>query len=182
MIRIVLGIAALLLSASTLSAADKLEAEQAFAHLLFGEYFRDPCAGMTGNAKSCPPSFSSKRMEYQDDKAMQVYVFDNSPCVIHATTRIASTGNIYEAVFNLQNIQFVNLGRKWRDGEIVGFEFLMQGDNVIISDGTAGNVLYMLHKYRADVSGKIDHDINAEVLGVRKAVKDYQSRFCPSMG
>lgn len=163
-------------------AADRLEAEHAFAHLLFGEYFRDPCAGMSAGAASCPPRYSGKRMDYRDDKARQTYLFENSPCIIHATTTIAATGKTYEAVFNLQNIQFVNLGRKWRDGPIAGFEFLMQGDRVIVSDGSDGNVLTILHKYRADAQGRIDHDINVEVLAVRKAVKAYQDRFCPSMG
>jgi hypothetical protein len=182
MIRMIIGLLALLAWAAPASAGEALDAEHAFAHLLFGEYFRDPCAGMTANVKSCPPRFSDKRMDYQDEKAKQAYVFNDSPCIIHATTTIAATGKTYEAIFNLQNVAFVNLGRNWRDGDIAGFEFLMQGDKVIVSDGTAGSVLYILHKYRADPAGKIDHDINAEVLAVRKAVKAYQEKFCPNMG
>jgi len=158
------------------------EPEQAFAHLLFGEYFRDPCAGMSAGAVSCAPRFSEKRIDFQDSKARQVYVFDTSPCIIHATSTIAATGKTYEAVFNLQNVQFVNLGRKWRDGEIAGFEFLMQGGKVAVWDGKERNVLTILHKYRADAEGKIDHDVNLEVLAVRKAVKAYQDKFCPNMG
>ena len=163
-------------------AADNIEAAQAFAHLLLGEYFRDPCASRSGGTASCPPRFSEKRMDYQDDKARQVYVFENSPCIVHATSTIAATGKTYKAVFNLQNIQFVNLGRRWLEGNVAGFEFLMQGDKVAVWGGKERNVLIIMHKYRAGADGKIDHDINLEVLAVRKAMKAYQDKFCPSMG
>jgi len=173
----------LVLGAPAAAGADeKFEAEQAFAHLLFGNYFRDPCANTTSGASTCPPLFSEKRMDYQDDKAKQAYVFENSPCIIHAETSIVATGKIYQAVFNLQNILYVNLNSARQEGSLMEVEFFLQGRGVIESNGAAGNVLVFIHKYYATDKGDIGHDIKAEVAMMRKAVKAYQDRFCPSMG
>jgi hypothetical protein len=173
-----LGVAA----PDTLQAGDDAGPEHAFAYLLFGDYFQDPCANTSKGVATCPPQFAERQMHYRDIKADQAYRFENNPCIVHAETTIAATGEIYRAVFNLQNVLYVNLSAARQEGNLMEVEFFLQGREVIESNGKMGNVLVFIHKYYATDKGDIGHDPKDELVDMRKAVKRYQERFCPTMG
>lgn len=168
--------------ASGSQAEEPLAAERAFAFLMFGMSSEDPCAHTSQGTLSCATSFSEKRVEFADAKASQRYEFAASPCIVTATTDVVANGKRYEAVFNLQNVQFVNLSKRQQEGNLMEVEFLFQGKKVIEADGKAGNVLVIIHKYFATADGDVGHDIKAELVEMRKKMKEYQDRFCPTMG
>ena len=172
----------LLCAAPESRAAEPVDAVRAFAFLLYGNYFEDPCANTSGGKASCAPQFSVRRLDYRDDKARQVYVFGKSPCLVHAETTISATGVIYRADFNLQNVLYVNLYSAQQEGHLMELQLFLQGRAVMRSNGKDGNVLAFIHKYYASESGDVGHDIKAEVGVMRKAVRDYQTRYCSSMG
>lgn len=101
------------LFAATSACAQSLsfEAERAFAELLFGRYFEDPCANITSGAQSCRPTFGERLMQFRDQKAAQTYRFEETRCIIRADTLVTATGERYAATFNLQNVLYVNLNK-----------------------------------------------------------------------
>ena len=72
------------------------EAERAFAELLFGRYFEDPCANTSQGRQSCPPVFGERLMQFQDRKAAQTYRFEVNRCIVHADTLVTATGEVLE--------------------------------------------------------------------------------------
>lgn len=165
-----------------LTATVPFEAERAFAELLFGRYFDDPCANTSAGTESCQPVFADRRMSFADHKASQTYRFEENRCIIHADTLVTATGERYSAVFNLQNVLYVNLNKAQQEGNLKEVEFYLQGQKVLETGGRSGNVLVFIHKYFATVSGDIGHDVKAEALAMRKALKAYQDRYCGGMG
>lgn len=172
----------LIAAAATSSTAADHTAERAFAELLFGRYAADPCANISGNTKSCAPVFSDKRMEFADDKARQIYRFEENRCIVHADTVILATGERYAAKFNLQNVLYVNLNKAQQEGNLMEIELFLQGAEVIETDGKTRNVLVFIHKYFATDAGDIGHGVQEDVLDMRKAVKQYQLKFCGGFG
>lgn len=157
-------------------------AERAFAELLLGLHSADPCANISRGARSCPPGFAERQMTFVDDKAAQTYRFEENRCIVHADTRITATGERYVATFNLQNVLYVNLNKAQQEGNLKEVELYLQGRNVLETGGKTGNVLTFIHKYYAADDGDIGHDVKREVLDMREALKDYQTRFCGGMG
>ncbi|MGV3552882.1 hypothetical protein [Rhizobium sp.] len=158
------------------------EAERAFAELLFGRYFEDPCANISRGSQSCRPVFGERSMAFADQKASQNYRFEENRCIVHADTQVNATGERYAAIFNLQNVLYVNLNKSQQEGNLMEVEFYLQGRNVLDTGGRSGNVLVLIHKYYADDAGDIGHDIRQEALAMREALKSYQERFCGGMG
>jgi hypothetical protein len=172
-----------LLAATPAAAADgAFEAERAFAELLLGHYFEDPCANTSQGRESCRPVFAERSMRFADRKASQAYRFGENRCIVHADTVVASSGERYQAVFNLQNVLYVNLSKAQQEGNLTEVEFYLQGRNVLETGGRSGNVLVLIHKYFATDGGDIGHDVRQEALSMRKALKAYQERYCGGMG
>lgn len=169
-------------SAPALGQSTPFEAERAFAELLFGRYFEDPCANTSGGTQSCRPSFGERLMQFQDHKASQTYRFEENRCIVHADTLVKSTGERYAATFNLQNVLYVNLNKAQQEENLKEVELYLQGEKVLESSGRSGNVLIFIHKYFATDEGDIGHDVKQEVLAMRKALKTYQERYCGGMG
>lgn len=157
-------------------------AERAFAQLLLGLYSTDPCANISRGARSCPPDFAERLMRFSDEKAQQSYRFEENRCIVHADTLITATGERYAATFNLQNVLYVNLNKAQQEGNLKEVELYLQGRNVLETGGKTGNVLTFIHKYYAADDGDIGHDVKREVLDMREALGDYQTRFCGGMG
>lgn len=178
------GIAALACIAASAQSVPSAEhgAERAFAELLFGRYYADPCANISRGSQSCAPVFSDKRMEFADEKARQTYRFEENRCVIHADTVISATGERYAATFNLQNVLYVNLNKAQQEGNLMEIELFLQGSEVIKTGGKARNVLVFIHKYFATSGGDIGHPVKDEVIGLRRALKAYQVKFCGGFG
>lgn len=170
------------LLAVTPACAQSFEAERAFAELLFGRYFEDPCANTSGGVQSCPPVFAERHMRFVDHKAEQTYRFDENRCIVHADTLVAATGEHYQAVFNLQNVLYVNLNKAQQEGNLQEVEFYLQGQRVLETAGRSGNVLIFIHKYYATAAGDIGHDVKEEALSMRRALKAYQDRYCGGLG
>lgn len=162
--------------------AESIEAERAFAELLFGRYFEDPCANTSQGTQSCRPEFAERRMSFADHKAQQTYRFEENRCVVHAETLVTATGERYQAVFNLQNVLYVNLNKAQQEGNLKEVEFYLQGKKVLETEGRSGNVLIFIHKYYATAAGDIGHDVKQEALSMRRALKAYQDRYCGGMG
>lgn len=174
-------VACIFLNAAPVLAAEPFQAERAFAELLLGRYFTDPCANTSAGATSCPPSFAERQMRFSDRKARQVYRFEENRCVVHADTETAS-GERYSATFNLQNVLYVNLNKAQQEGSLKEIELLLQGEKVLQTPERSGNVLVIIHKYFADARGDIGHAVGQEVLDMRKALKRYQELYCGGMG
>ena len=173
----------LLTVAPPLSAqSPSLEAEQAFAELLFGRYFQDPCANISRGVQSCRPVFGDRLVQFRDRKASQTYRFEANRCIVHADTRVTGTGERYIATFNLQNVLYVNLHKVQQEDNLKEVELYLQGEKVLETGGRTGNVLIFVHKYFATDSGDIGHDVKSEVLEMRRALKTYQERYCGGMG
>jgi hypothetical protein len=164
------------------SLAADFEAERAFAELLLGRYSADPCSNISGGTRSCPPVFADRGLSFVDDKAEQSYRFEANRCIIHAKTTVTATGERYLATFNLQNVLYVNLGRVAQEGSLKEVELYLQGRGVLETGGRSGNVLIFIHKYFATAEGEIGHDVQQEVLTMRKALKRYQELYCGGMG
>jgi hypothetical protein len=158
------------------------QAERAFAELLFGRYFADPCANTSRGMQSCRPSFGDRLMQFQDHKASQTYRFEENRCIVHADTLVTATGERYAATFNLQNVLYVNLNKAQQEENLKEVELYLQGEKVLETGGRSGNVLIFIHKYFATDDGDIGHDVKQEVLGMRKALKTYQELYCGGMG
>ncbi|MBX9457205.1 MAG: hypothetical protein KL863_14910 [Rhizobium sp.] len=166
----------------TFASTDRTDAERAFAELLFGRYFLDPCANTSQGTQSCPPDFAERRIAFQDSKATQTYRFEQNRCIVHADTRITATGQTYQATFNLQNVLYVNLNKAQQEANLTEVELYLQGEKVLETADRTGNVLVFVHKYFATDSGEIGHDVTEEVLSMRKALKAYQELYCGGMG
>ena len=173
--------ACFIIGAAPVLAAEPFEAERAFAELLLGRHFVDPCANTSAGATSCPPSFAERQMRFADHKASQVYRFEENRCVVHADTKTAS-GERYSATFNLQNVLYVNLNKAQQEGSLKEIELYLQGEKVLETPQRSGNVLVIIHKYFADADGNIGHEVGQEVLDMRKALKRYQELYCGGMG
>lgn len=172
----------LLAAGPACAAPDTFDAERAFAELLFGRHFSDPCANTSRGAQSCPPAFAERRMTFSDDKAAQTYRFEKNRCIVHADTVVKATGERYRATFNLQNVLYVNLNKARQEANLKEVELYLQGENVLDTGGRSGNVLIFIHKYYATDSGDIGHEVKDEVLAMRRALKTYQERYCGGMG
>jgi len=172
----------LLLAAMPAHAEQGFEAERAFAELLFGRYFEDPCANTSQGRQSCPPVFGERLMQFQDRKAAQTYRFEVNRCIVHADTLVRATGERYNATFNLQNVLYVNLNKAQQEENLKEVELYLQGEKVLETADRSGNVLIFIHKYFATDSGDVGHDIKQEVLAMRKALKSYQELYCGGMG
>jgi len=177
-----LAIGLLCFAAPAFGQSTALEAERAFAELLFGRYFEDPCANTSQGAQSCPPSFGDRLMQFQDHKASQTYRFEENRCIVHADTLVTATGERYAATFNLQNVLYVNLNKAQQEENLKEVELYLQGEKVLETGGRSGNVLIFIHKYFATDEGDIGHDVKQEVLAMRKALKKYQELYCGGMG
>jgi hypothetical protein len=162
--------------------AGPFEAERAFAELLFGRYFEDPCANTSKGSQSCRPIFGERLMQFRDSKASQTYRFEVNRCIVHADTTVLATGERYAATFNLQNVLYVNLSKAQQEENLKEVELYLQGEKVLETGGRSGNVLIFIHKYFASDGGDIGHDVKQEVLGMRKALKTYQELYCGGMG
>jgi hypothetical protein len=182
--------AAVLLVASLATDARPLEADQlsqpmiaeeAFASLLYGRYFRDPCAGSSDNSVHCTPVFSDKRIIYQDAKSKQTYQLTENPCIIEAVSQSAASGKSYRATFHLENAQSISAGDVRENGRSKEYAFTFQGKGVVDFDGKGGNLLIFLHKYHVNGNGEPSHDVKVELAGMRALLKNYQSKFCPGM-
>lgn len=176
------GIGLLVVVTPACAEAAAFEAERAFAELLFGRYFEDPCANTSGGAQSCPPVFGERLMRFEDRKASQTYRFEENRCIVHADTQVSATRERYAATFNLHNVLYVNLNKAQQEENLKEVELYLQGQNVLETRGRSGNVLIFIHKYFATDGGDIGHDIAEEVLAMRKALKAYQERYCGGMG
>jgi len=178
------ALALLLLLASTPAAAadDAFEAERAFAELLLGRYYVDPCANTSRGTQSCPPVFAERRMQFADRKASQTYRFEENRCIVRAETRVTESGENYSATFNLQNVLYVNLSKAQQEANLMEVELYLQGRDVLDAGGKSGNVLIFIHKYYATSGGDIGHDVQQEVLEMRRDLKAYQERYCGGMG
>lgn len=157
-------------------------AERAFAELLFGRYFEDPCANTSQGTQSCAPAFAEQRMTFADHKASQTYRFEENRCIVHADTLVTATGERYAATFNLQNVLYVNLNKAQQEDNLKEVELYLQGEKVLETGGRSGNVLIFIHKYFATDGGDIGHDVKQEVLAMRRALKTYQELYCGGMG
>lgn len=177
-----LAICLLVLATPACAGAVEFEPERAFAELLFGRHFEDPCENTSRGAKSCRPVFAERQMTFQNHRAAQTYRFEENRCIIHADTLVTATGKRYSAVFNLQNVLYVNLNKVQQEGNLKEVELYLQGQKVLESDGRAGNALIFIHKYYATDAGAIGHDVKQEVLSMRKALKTYQERYCGGLG
>lgn len=176
-------IMAFLLSAMPAFAqAASLDAERAFAELLLGRYFEDPCANTSQGAQSCRPEFTERRMTFTDHRASQTYRFEENRCIVHAETLVTKTGKRYSAVFNLQNVAYVNLNKSHQDGSIKEVEYLLQGNRVLRNSERSGNVLVFIHRYYADARGDMGHTIKDETRAMREGLKVYQDRYCGAEG
>ena len=162
--------------------AATFEAERAFAQLLFGRYFEDPCANTSQGAQTCRPVFGDRTMKFVNEKASQAYQFAENRCIVRADTTVTATGKRYRAVFNLQNVLYVNLNKFQQVGDLKEVELYLQGDRVLETDGRKVNALIFIHKYYATPSGSIGHDVKQDVLDMRKALKAYQQKYCGGMG
>jgi len=177
-----LALGLLLATPAAHAAETTFAAERAFAALLLGLHSADPCANISRGAQSCAPAFAERRMTFADEKAAQTYRFEDNRCIVHADTVISATGERYVATFNLQNVLYVNLNKAQQEGNLKEVELYLQGRNVLETGGKTGNVLTFIHKYYAADDGDIGHDVKREVLDMREALKDYQTRFCGGMG
>ena len=164
------------------ASASEFEAERAFAELLFGRYYDDPCANTSQGTRSCRPIFADRRMTFADHKASQTYSFEENRCIIHADTVVTATGKRHSAVFNLQNVLYVNLSKTAQEGNLKEVEFYLQGQKVLETGGRSGNALILIHKYFANDDGDMGHPVKDEVLSMRKALKTYQERYCGGLG
>jgi hypothetical protein len=178
----VLVVALLCAAAPACAQSTAFEAERAFAELLFGRYFEDPCANTSQGTQSCRPAFAGRLMQFRDHKASQTYRFEENRCIIHADTLVTATGERYAATFNLQNVLYVNLNKAQQEGNLKEVELYLQGEKVLETGDRSGNVLIFIHKYFASAGGDIGHDVKQEVLAMRKALKTYQELYCGGMG
>lgn len=176
------AVLSLLTAGATPASTDQTQAERAFAELLFGRHFLDPCANTSRGTQTCPPEFAERRITFQDSKALQTYRFEQNRCIVHADTRILATGETYKATFHLQNVLYVNLNKAQQEENLTEVEFYMQGEKVLETADRTGNVLVFVHKYFATDGGDIGHDVREEVLSMRKALKAYQETYCGGMG
>jgi hypothetical protein len=160
---------------------EPLRVEEAFASLLYGRYFRDPCAGSSGNAVQCPITIADRQVDFEDARSRQSYRFTENPCIIAATSRSAASGKSYRATFHLENASRIVIGDVRQNGPSKEYAFTLQGRRVVDFDGKASDQLIFLHKYHVGVDGEPGHDIAAELPAMQDLLKRYQATFCPGM-
>jgi hypothetical protein len=163
--------------ADTLS--DPLKAEEAFASLLFGRYFRDPCAGSSDSSTHCATGFAERHVVYQDARSRQSYTFTENPCIIEAVSQSAASGKSYKATFHLENAERIFPGDIRENGQSKEYAFTFQGKGVVDFDGKGSDMLIFLHKYHVGANGLPSHDMRAELSAMQDLLKRYQARFCP---
>jgi hypothetical protein len=161
--------------------SDPLKAEEAFASLLYGRYFRDPCAGSSDSTGHCATGFAERHIVYRDAKSKQSYTFTENPCIIEAISQSTASGKSYKATFHLENARRIFPGDIRENGQSKEYAFTFEGKGVVDFDGKGSDMLIFLHKYHVGSDGEPSHDVKAELLDMQDLLKKYKATFCPDM-
>jgi hypothetical protein len=169
-------------AATASGATEPFPAERAFAKLVFGRHYEDPCAHSSQGDQTCQPVFSDRGITFSNDRVKQSFSFGPNRCIIRTETEVTKTGRRFKAVLNMQNVRFVNLNKWNQDGSVKEVELYLRGDRVLETSGETLGALIFIHKYHSPASEGISPLVKQELQDMREALKAYQDSYCDKLG